>query len=292
MGAVEGTTAGQQRGAYGAGWLDNELKAHSDRKDQKAQIGVQTQQLELKRQQQIRSHPQIEYYPLESLKPRDELDITSSITDSTKPLGAPLESQPLGKRMNFDTGSNTYASSHVGNGPFGSSDGSSGTTTSSGTAGKQVILRPRPNYSTGNSLEGMNPVRLPLMGMGNGQINNGNPMQEGIELRVVYYYDELALKQSNPSGSTGQSNNFNSQGIRGENKVPELTLPEIVYDAHGHPMKLSELHDGGKNEVFLEVKPRNVWGNDWKVSLLFADILFSAGLHIGDSRLMLDEFCN
>ena len=71
---------------------------------------------------------------------------------------------------------------------------------------------------------------------------------------MVYYYDPTALQASSPSSS----NNNNGE----TEAAPELTLPETVYDSSGHAMKLEQLHAGGKNEIFLEVQPKSVWGND------------------------------
>ncbi|KAL7489088.1 hypothetical protein ACHAW6_014676 [Cyclotella cf. meneghiniana] len=87
---------------------------------------------------------------------------------------------------------------------------------------KQVILRPRPSYSSNVSLS---------------TTSNG---------KLVYYYDPSTLSS------------------RGKEAEPTLTLPEVIYDAQGRVKKLEEIHDGGRNDVFLEVKPKAVWGEHWK----------------------------
>lgn len=76
----------------------------------------------------------------------------------------------------------------------------------------------------------------------------------------VYYYDPAALtfQKSVLEGEGGE------EGAEEEIVVvttPELTLPDTVYDASGTPFKMDSVHAGGRNEVYLEVKPRAVWGS-------------------------------
>jgi hypothetical protein len=87
----------------------------------------------------------------------------------------------------------------------------------------QVILRPRPSYSTSNT----------------------RSIADKSEGKTIYYYDPSSLLSS-----------------VGSVESPTLTLPEVIYDANGNIKKLEEIHDGGKTEVFLEVKPKAVWGGD------------------------------
>ena len=75
----------------------------------------------------------------------------------------------------------------------------------------------------------------------------------------VYYYNPTALKvqQSVLDGGGGE------EGAEEEAVVTttKLTLPGIVYDASGTPYKMDSVHAGGRNEVYLEVKPCAVWGS-------------------------------
>lgn len=87
----------------------------------------------------------------------------------------------------------------------------------------QVILRPRPSYRNNNSIS--------------------TNIDTADASKMIYYYD--------PSSLTATSVNS-----------PILTLPEIIYDANGNTKKLEEVHNGGKNEVYLEVKPKAVWGDE------------------------------
>jgi len=109
----------------------------------------------------------------------------------------------------------------------------------------QVILRPRLTNDDGEV------VNSPL-----GSSSSGATAQSGGNEPVVYYYDPAAL-QSTASSSTS-TNGGNAAGE--ESSTPELTLPETVYDISGQALKLEDVHNGGKNEVFLEVQPRAVWG--------------------------------
>ena len=78
---------------------------------------------------------------------------------------------------------------------------------------------------------------------------------------VVYYYDLAALtvrRSSLPSeagGSTTRNNNAVGGGAL-EAPMLELTLPDVVYDASGTPFGLESVHDGGRNDVYLEIGPR------------------------------------
>lgn len=65
--------------------------------------------------------------------------------------------------------------------------------------------------------------------------------------KMIYYYDPSSLMSSVES--------------------PTLTLPEVIYDANGNVKKLEDVHNGGKNEVYLEVKPKAVWGEKWQSTL-------------------------
>eukprot|EP00573_Skeletonema_grethae_P007729 CAMPEP_0201693950 /NCGR_PEP_ID=MMETSP0578-20130828/6376_1 /ASSEMBLY_ACC=CAM_ASM_000663 /TAXON_ID=267565 /ORGANISM="Skeletonema grethea, Strain CCMP 1804" /LENGTH=518 /DNA_ID=CAMNT_0048179559 /DNA_START=202 /DNA_END=1758 /DNA_ORIENTATION=- len=98
---------------------------------------------------------------------------------------------------------------------------------------KQVILRPMsqlddPSSSTKKTLS------VPALG----STQNGGQDQEP----EVYYYDAGGLV------GTAYRN------------TPELTLPDEVYTASGQKLKLSDVHDGGKAEVFLEMNPKTVLG--------------------------------
>ena len=113
-----------------------------------------------------------------------------------------------------------------------------------GVAGKQVILRPR--------LVDSKTQQMVLPPLGSSQSNSESGGDDNGE-PVVYYYDPQALQSSQSSPTNiGDS----------ELDAPELTLPEIVYDASGHALKLEQVHAGGRNEVYLEVKPKSVWGSD------------------------------
>ena len=63
----------------------------------------------------------------------------------------------------------------------------------------------------------------------------------------MYYYDPRALRS--PAAGRGTA-------------APELALPEVVYTPAGRALRLEQVHAGGRNEVFLEVRPRAVWGAD------------------------------
>jgi len=105
---------------------------------------------------------------------------------------------------------------------------------------KQVILRPMsqlddPSSSTSSSKK--KTLSVPAL-LGSTQKNGG--LQEP----QVYYYDTQGLvSYSSPSQST-----------------PELTLPDEVYTASGQKLKLSDVHDGGRAEVYLEMNPKTVLG--------------------------------
>ena len=107
----------------------------------------------------------------------------------------------------------------------------------------QVILRPRLTNDNGEI------VNSPLGSSGSGVNNKGGDNEP-----VVYYYDPAALQ------STASSSSANGGNAGEESSTPELTLPETVYDLSGQALKLEDVHNGGRNEVFLEVQPRAVWG--------------------------------
>ena len=109
----------------------------------------------------------------------------------------------------------------------------------------QVILRPRLTNDNGEL------SNSPL-----GSSSGANAQSGGNNEPVVYYYDPAALQ------STASSSSANGGNAAGEEfSTPELTLPETVYDLSGQALKLEDVHNGGKNEVFLEVQPRAVWGS-------------------------------
>jgi len=113
-------------------------------------------------------------------------------------------------------------------------------------SGKQVILRPRlDNEMDSNSKQLVPPP------MGSSAASAG---QSSVE---VYYYDPQTLRSSSSSSS-----NHGASRNNGQIDAPELTLPEIVYTASGRALPLAQLHAGGRNEVFLEVRPKSVWGAD------------------------------
>ncbi|EJK52137.1 hypothetical protein THAOC_28623, partial [Thalassiosira oceanica] len=100
-------------------------------------------------------------------------------------------------------------------------------------AGKQVILRPR--LADGSELS------LPALG--------SSVTSRGGDQPTVYYYDPSALQ-----ATSGQ-----------REEAPELTLPTVVYDASGRALSMSSVHAGGRNQVFLEVRPRSAaWGDGIK----------------------------
>jgi len=111
----------------------------------------------------------------------------------------------------------------------------------------QVILRPRLTNDDGEV------VNSPL---GSGSSSSSVSNKGGDNEPVVYYYDPAALQ------STASSTSTNGKNVAGEeSSTPELTLPETVYDLSGQALKLEDVHNGGRNEVFLEVQPRAVWGS-------------------------------
>ena len=99
--------------------------------------------------------------------------------------------------------------------------------------GQQVILRPR--LADGPELA------LPALG------SSGSATSPTGDRPTVYYYDPAAL-----SASSGTMEG-----------APELTLPTVVYDASGRPLSMASVHAGGRNQVFLEVRPRSssAWGD-------------------------------
>jgi len=86
----------------------------------------------------------------------------------------------------------------------------------------------------------------------------------------VYYYDPAALTLSQSSLSSSSSSNIeydtNDNSKTNNNNTPELTLPETVYDEFGTPHDINDVHNEGRNEVYLEIKPHAaatsiVWGD-------------------------------
>mmetsp|Transcript_1466 Transcript_1466/g.2480 ORF Transcript_1466/g.2480 Transcript_1466/m.2480 type:complete len:517 (-) Transcript_1466:194-1744(-) len=103
---------------------------------------------------------------------------------------------------------------------------------------KQVILRPMsqlddPSSSASSSSSPKKTLSVPAL---LGSTQNGEQEPE------VYYYDA--------GGITGTA----------YRNTPELTLPDEVFTASGQKLKLSDIHDGGKAEVFLEMNPKEVLG--------------------------------
>lgn len=108
------------------------------------------------------------------------------------------------------------------------------------TPEKQVILRPLsqledPSSSSSNNNSPKKTLSVPAL---LGSTQNGGQDQEP----EVYYYDAGGLV------GTAYRN------------TPELTLPDEVYTASGQKLKLSDIHEGGKAEVFLELNPKTVLG--------------------------------
>jgi hypothetical protein len=87
----------------------------------------------------------------------------------------------------------------------------------------------------------------------------------------VYYYDPAALTVSQSSLSSSSSSSTieydtNDNSKTNNNNTPELTLPETVYDEFGTPHDIIDVHNEGRNEVYLEIKPHAaatsiVWGD-------------------------------
>mmetsp|Transcript_31220 Transcript_31220/g.64916 ORF Transcript_31220/g.64916 Transcript_31220/m.64916 type:complete len:578 (-) Transcript_31220:311-2044(-) len=334
--APDDDAAVESRGPSGNNWLDHEIQSHHDRRNQKQQHGRKNNHF---------ARPQVEVYPLQgsqsggNIQPREEVDATANIIDSTRPLmisvdqyGAMREAAGKGwangergtdnGQMNVGISVDRFGAMRSANdnnegsakrqhqssmtrgisidqyGAMRSSAGSSAnpnndkpTTSDPGLAeGTQVILRPRPNYSMGNS-HAMSPVKLPVMGSANESTNSNTKdisNNNNSPNRVIYYYDEHALQS--PSSTSSQSPNKNHQSPKHKHTnnpksttVPELTLPTFVYDSTGHPLPLSTLHAQGKNQVFLEVRPQAIWGSDWKSHL--AESLSVENLHLSDSLL-------
>jgi len=102
---------------------------------------------------------------------------------------------------------------------------------------KQVILRPMSQLDDpSSSSSGSSPKKTLSVPTLLGSTQNGDQEPE------VYYYDAGGLV-----GTSHQN-------------TPELTLPDEVYTASGQKLKLSDVHDGGKAEVFLEMNPKTVLG--------------------------------
>ena len=141
-------------------------------------------------------------------------------------------------------------------------------------SGKQVILRPRlsNNENVGNVADPESKevkMMLPPPPLGipaaestfSSSISSNNVVGVGIDSPpqsqpiVYYYYDPQTLLQS-PSALSSSSSSSSSNGEANllPDTTPELTLPEIVYTSSGIPLTLEQVHAGGKNEVFLEIK--------------------------------------
>lgn len=110
---------------------------------------------------------------------------------------------------------------------------------------KQVILRPLSssllddpsNISAADTSDKKKTLSLPALG---GTQNGGGHLEP-----EVYYYDANVLASHSSSSQSA---------------TPELTLPDEVYTASGQKLKLSDVHDGGKAEVYLEMNPQAVLG--------------------------------
>ena len=99
---------------------------------------------------------------------------------------------------------------------------------------RQVILRPMSHLDDPNSdvtSSKKKPLHVPSLE----STRNGGQQPDP----EVYYYDAQGLVSL---GSSPQS-------------TPELTLPSEVFTASGEKLKLSDVHDGGRAEVFLEMDP-------------------------------------
>lgn len=160
-------------------------------------------------------------------------------------------------------------------------------------SGKQVILRPRlsnnKNDYVGDVADPESKVRMmppPPLGINaaesasSSSASSNNVAVVGVDSPpqsqpIVYYYDPQTLLQS-PSVLLQSSSSSSSNGKVVENvdlyldTTPELTLPEIVYTSSGTPLTLEQVHAGGKNEVFLEIKkpppPKQEESAVWKSS--------------------------
>jgi hypothetical protein len=84
----------------------------------------------------------------------------------------------------------------------------------------------------------------------------------------VYYYDPAALTVSQSLLSSSSSSSASATATmeydtNDNNKTNnninthELTLPETVYDEFGTPHDINDVHNEGRNEVYLEIKPHN-----------------------------------
>ncbi len=160
-------------------------------------------------------------------------------------------------------------------------------------SGKQVILRPRLTYSkndnAGDVADPESKARMlppPPLGINaaesasSSSTSSNNVVGVGVDSPpqsqpIVYYYDPQTLLRS-PSVLLQSSSSSSSNGKVVENvdpyldTTPELTLPEIVYTSSGTPLTLEQVHAGGKNEVFLEIKkpppPKQEESAVWKSS--------------------------
>ncbi|KAL3776634.1 hypothetical protein HJC23_004727 [Cyclotella cryptica] len=94
--------------------------------------------------------------------------------------------------------------------------------------------------------------------------NGDTPTKNQVILRPRPSYSSNASLSTTSNGKQVYYYDPSSLASRGKESEPTLTLPEVIYDAEGRVKKLEEIHDGGRNDVFLEVKPKAVWGENWK----------------------------
>mmetsp|Transcript_15966 Transcript_15966/g.24849 ORF Transcript_15966/g.24849 Transcript_15966/m.24849 type:complete len:550 (+) Transcript_15966:260-1909(+) len=148
-------------------------------------------------------------------------------------------------RINMNAHGYYLSQQQVGSTAEGVADSSSSVTAAGGEEApamqqiipeKQVILRPMPQLDDPSSSS--SPKKTLSVPALLGSTQNGAQAQEP----EVYYYDA--------GGLVGTS----------YRNAPELTLPDEVYTASGQKLKLSDVHDGGKTEVFLEMNPKTVLG--------------------------------
>jgi hypothetical protein len=121
------------------------------------------------------------------------------------------------------------------------------------TSGKNVVLRPMGIDAADLTASGEGGLKQPTTGS-----NGGGGL-------VVYYYDPSALTASATSVIDGGGGGLGVTAAGGgEMRMPELTLPDVVYDDSGNAFGLETVHDGGRNDVYLEVRPRGTttWGMD------------------------------
>ena len=125
----------------------------------------------------------------------------------------------------------------------------------------------------------------------------------------VYYYDPAALtvsqsllsSSSSSAAATMEYDTNDNSKTNNNNNTHELTLPETVYDEFGTPHDINDVHNEGRNEVYLEIKPHNaphnaatgtaaaattsiVWGNGSSSSGSSRGKDFIGGILSGRSR--------